>query len=155
MLAIKFKKEEEHAVIPSPMSEGAMCFDLTATKIEIRGDIAIIYFGLACEIPKGYGMTIQPRSSFTGKGWVQANSPGQIDSDYRGELQMRIQAIPNGIRYEPNDDRYYLDYPDVPYNVGDRAAQAKIVAVVPVCFEEAETLEETVRGTGGFGSTGT
>ena len=164
MVEIKFKKLVPEAVIPSKGTEHAACFDLTCTRIkyvknENGNDLpnkAILYFGLACEIPVGYKMDIQPRSSFTLKGWVMANTPGKIDCDYRGELQMRVEAIPQDISVKVSGNNVFsrLIYAPLPFKVGDRTCQAEIMPVVPVRLWEALELSETVRGEGGFGHTG-
>jgi dUTP pyrophosphatase len=143
-------------------TKGAACFDFTITRIErFGGNKAKLFFGLACEFPEGYVMTIQPRSSFCHKGWVQQNSPGQVDSDYRGELQMYIEAIPQ--QYDESaysEDGYKITgtgemlYTPLPFKVGDRCCQAKLEEVIPVEFEEVEELSDTERGAGGYGSTG-
>lgn len=161
MVTIKFKKLAEDAVIPFLATEGAACFDLTANRIEEvdRGKIKIL-FGLACEIPEDYKLCIVPRSSFCLKGWVQANSPGQVDPDYRGEIAMFLEAIPMGIKegYIKNEKVTYwghtLIYPELPYKVGERCAQAFLQEIVPTKITMVGEVTETVRGTGGFGSTG-
>lgn len=150
-IGIKIKKVREGAVTPEYKTEGAACFDLTAAHIEYVAPGKVkVYFGIACQIPKGYKIEIQPRSSGTLKGWVQLNSPGQVDSDYRGELMWFLDAIPNGI------DKSYLEqkYPHLPFAVGERCAQGIVEEVITAKFIEVEELTETQRGTGGFGSTG-
>lgn len=84
-MEIKIKKVHPKAVIPHFMSKGAACFDLTVTEVveyNSYGDSnkVLIKFGISSEIPEGYKMVILPRSSFTHKGWVMANTPGQVDS---------------------------------------------------------------------------
>lgn len=153
MLNLIFKKLTETATIPSFTRENDACFDIVVDSIEMIGENkTIIHFGLACEIPKDYKLVLVPRSSFTHKSWIQANSPGQIDSEYRGEIQMRIEAIPTGI----NGMGIYpkLSYAPIPFKVGDRSIQAFLQKVEIYKITEENELSETTRGEGGFGSSG-
>ena len=96
--------------------------------------------GLAMSIPMGYEAQIRPRSGLSIKqGLSMVNSPGTIDSDYRGEV--KILAINLG--QEP-----------IQITHGMRIAQMIIAPIIQAKFDEAETLDETIRGTSGFGSTG-
>ena len=96
--------------------------------------------GLAMSIPMGYEAQIRPRSGLAIKqGLSMVNSPGTIDSDYRGEV--KILAINLG--QEPIEITH-----------GMRIAQMIIAPVIQAEFDKAETLDETIRGTSGFGSTG-
>ena len=105
------------------------------------GERALVPTGLCVEIPEGYEMQIRPRSGLALKqGLTLVNTPGTIDSDYRGALG--IIVINHG--QEP-----------VTVTHGQRIAQAVIAPVVQASFEIAESLSDTDRGTGGFGSTGT
>ncbi|MEM9394385.1 MAG: dUTP diphosphatase [Pseudomonadota bacterium] len=100
----------------------------------------IVPTGLRVEIPEGYEMQIRPRSGLALKhGLSLPNTPGTIDSDYRGPLGVLLTVIGT----EP-----------VRIHHGERIAQAIIAPVVQADFRAAETLSETPRGTGGFGSTG-
>ena len=153
MVNLKFKKLSETAQIPRLATEGAACFDLTVDRIEETAPGKIkLFFGLASEFPDDYKLCIVPRSSFNHKDWVMQNSPGQVDSDYRGEIAMFLQAFPIGLSGAYANGFYY---PNSPYQVGDRCAQAFLQAVVPTRILEVVEVSETVRGTGGFGSTGT
>lgn len=137
------------AVIPEYKTSGAACFDLVATDIErVSAGKVKIKFGIAVEIPEGYKMCIVPRSGRCLKGWVQINTPGQVDSDYRGELMWFLDGIPIG----KNADSLY--YEPLEIGVGQRCAQAWIEKVIKAEFEVVEELSETERGEGGFGSTG-
>ena len=100
----------------------------------------ILPTGLRVEIPEGYEMQIRPRSGLALKhGLSLPNTPGTIDSDYRGPLGVLMINLGT----EP-----------VMIAHGDRIAQAVVAPVVQVCFAEVESLGETARGEGGFGSTG-
>lgn len=152
MIEIKIKKLHPDAIIPSAGSLSAACFDVVATRIErISVNKVICYLGFATEIPEGYKGVIVPRSSFSHKGWVLGNHIGQIDSDYRGEWQMRFEAIPTGIYRSTSN---ILTYGDFPYKEGDRLGQIYFEKIQPITFTVVEDLTETERNEGGFGSTG-
>lgn len=96
--------------------------------------------GLRVGIPEGFEIQVRPRSGLALKhGITLANTPGTIDSDYRGPLGIIVVNLGT----EPYTIRH-----------GDRIAQLVVAPVVQAAFSEAETLSETARGTGGFGSTG-
>lgn len=170
MQELQLQKLHPTARLPVKATEGAGCFDFFVHGIEKKADNKIIlYFGLAAAVPEGYVMTFQPRSSFTHKGWVMANSPGQIDSDYRGELQVRMETFLQYTRIINEDTRgwwdknfwkiphnkvtYHINYPEIPYKIGDRCIQAKLEKIEPVELVEVKELSKTSRE-GGFGSTG-
>lgn len=151
-MKIKFKRIHSDAVIPKFMTPGAACVDLVATHISIVGfGKVFVKLGFSTEIPEGWKICIAPRSSFTHQGWVMQNSPGQVDSDYRGEWGLKFEAIPVGINSFTGTT---MKYEDFPYKKGDRIAQAWIEPVHHMEFEEVEDLSQTKRGEGGFGSTG-
>ena len=104
------------------------------------GERALVPTGLRVAIPEGYEMQLRPRSGLAlGHGIVLPNSPGTIDSDYRGPLGvivMNLGEVPFRLRH------------------GDRIAQAVIAPVLRADFVLAEALDDTARGAGGFGSTG-
>lgn len=152
-MKIKFKKLHKLAVIPKQGSKYAACFDLVASSMEHDDNIVKVGYGLALELPEGYKAVIVPRSSFSGENWIMANTPGQIDPDYRGELMSKFEAIPIHIS-EKFQNNHMLEYACFPYKVGDRVAQLFIERIVEVEFEETEKLTGTERGQGGFGSTG-
>lgn len=100
----------------------------------------VVPTGIRVEIPIGYEMQIRPRSGLATKfGITLPNTPGTIDSDYRGPLGVAL-----------------INLGDAPYRVhhGDRIAQAVIAPVLQVCFAVVDRLSDTGRGSGGFGSTG-
>lgn len=143
MVQVKIKKLDERAIIPQYQSEGAACFDLHAIEdglVHVNGTFRT---GLAMEIPEGYVMLVFSRS---GHGFSKdirlANCVGVIDSDYRGEIKVKLT----------NDNfRPYIRTMDV--QVGDRIAQGMILPIPKVEFVEGD-LSDTKRGSGGFGSTG-
>lgn len=140
---VKVKRVRDGAKLPTYGSDGAGCFDFYAPddRFLLAGETEKIPLGVAMEVPEGHVLLIMPRSSIGLKTPLRmANSVGVIDSDYRGE----ISAL-----YE--NQRELVDFHIA---AGDRIAQGCIVPVPTVEFEEVNTLSETKRGTGGFGSTG-
>ena len=128
-------------------TEGDACFDLHAairnSVVLIRGAITIIPTGIKLALPKGYEIQIRPRSGFTVKqGVIVANSPGTIDSGYRGEVKIALLSLVSN---------------EVIIRPGDRVAQAKVSVVPTVHFVNSTNVArdfESERGEGGFGHTG-
>lgn len=127
--------------MPTKGSDQAGAFDLyMPTGGYVRGESAIIGLGFAAEVPKGYVALILPRSSTGAKFGLELNNTcGVIDSDYRGEWKAALKTK-SGIQYE--------------WYAGDRLLQFLIIPVRDVELELVESVGETARGTGGFGSTG-
>lgn len=151
-MEVKFKKLDEKAVLPSYAKEGDAGLDITATSASsiTNSDDGFYYLeygtGLAVEIPSGHYGKLVPRSSISKTGLIMANSPGTIDSGYRGEVKIRFK-VDNGLFQEFGNKM-------AKYNVGDKIAQLIILpypTVKPVFVDE---LSSTERGDGGFGSTG-
>ena len=145
-MMINIKKLHERAMIPTFATEGAACFDLYAMvedskKVSIyKHSPAIIRTGLSFEIPKGHAMMIYSRSGHGFKNDVRlSNCVGVIDSDYRGEVKVKLASDGGGFGVSH----------------GDRIAQAMIIPVPAIeGFLVSNELSETERGDGGFGSTG-
>ncbi len=130
--------------LPKAMSEDASGMDIYAAVendiVILPGDTLAIPTGFAIAVPRGYEAQVRPRSGLALKhGIVIPNSPGTIDSDYRGEVKIIIGNISKK-----------------PFTVsrGDRIAQMVICPVVSINWDECENLPETERGPGGFGHTG-
>lgn len=141
-MKLKTKRLDPRAKLPTYATEGSACFDLTAITREVVNNTALYRTGLAFEIPKGHVMLVYSRSGHGFKNDMRlANCVGVIDSDYVGEVMVKLT----------HDS--YGSYHDWPF-VGDRVAQAMLVKLPTVEIVEVETLHETTRGTGGFGSTG-
>lgn len=142
---IKVKKLNEKAVLPAYGTEFSAGADLCcchdeAVKIA-PGETRFIHTGISVEIPEGYVGLVFARSSAASKrGLAPANKVGVIDSDYRGEIMCAI--------YNQSGTEQEIE-------PGERISQLVIVPYLAVDFVEAEELSETVRGSGGFGSTGT
>lgn len=135
---------EEGAVVPSYETVGSAGADIRAflqESVIIKPlERAMIPTGLKFEIPLGYEMQIRPRSGLAAKNGVTVlNTPGTIDSDYRGEVKIIL---------------INLGSEDFVVNNGDRIAQAVIAPVTQGVFSIASELSSTSRGEGGFGSTG-
>lgn len=143
-MLVKVKKLDEKAKLPTRGSEFAAGADLYAcleSSVEIAAH-STVFIGtkLAMEIPEGYAGLIYARSGLASKkGLAPANKVGVVDSDYRGEMMVALH-----------------NHGDVPQIVedGERIAQIVITPFLKADFEEAESLSQTDRGEGGFGSTG-
>lgn len=128
--------------LPSYATDGAAGMDVVSAEDRVLnpGERAAVATGIAIAIPEGYEVQIRPRSGLALKhGITVPNTPGTIDSDYRGEV--KVILINHGLE---------------PYKVrrGDRIAQAVLSPVVRASWLEVRELDETNRGEGGFGSTG-
>lgn len=138
---VRVKRLDPHAMLPDYQSMGAACFDLHTLNAEhITPDSpAVCRTGLAFEVPEGYVMLVYSRSGHGFKAGVRlSNCVGVIDSDYRGEVMVKLTS----------------DGGSLQVNAGDRIAQAMIVPVPRVQLEWADELSDTHRGAGGMGSTG-
>lgn len=147
MKIINIKKTDENAKIPTYGSEFAAGADLYAVihneenKLEILpGETAFIDTGIVMEIPNGYVGLVYARSGLSCKqGLAPANKVGVIDSDYRGNIMVALYNQSNEIRI---------------VSEGDRIAQIIIQPVEQFGFKVKENLSDTIRGNGGFGSSG-
>lgn len=144
-MKVFIKKLDPRAQAPtygSAAAAGADLYALADTPVEIApGATVLVHTGIALEIPDGYVGLIYARSGLaTKRGLAPANKVGVIDSDYRGEIMVAL----------------YNQSP-TPQTVesGERIAQLVIAPYLTVKFEEAHELTDTIRGEGGFGSTGT
>jgi dUTP pyrophosphatase len=154
MLKLKIKKTHPDAKIPSYANVGDACFDLTAVSAIVNYKYVEYDTGLAFEIPDGYVGLIYPRSSVTNKDMMLKNCVGIIDSSFRGNVTFRYHMIKEPM----NNDSMAGDYrshihPDI-YEVGDRIGQMMLLPVPTIDFEEVDELTESIRGTGGYGSSG-
>ena len=151
---MKIKKLHTNAMVPTYAHESDACFDLVAATVDGNSHIGKTVYegaplmcgtGLAFEVPEGFAMLVFSRSGHGIKHGVRlSNCVGVIDSGYTGEVMVKLTCdVPD-----------YDDAPPYKVNVGDRIAQAMLVAVPRVTFEVVEQLGLSERGTGGFGSTG-
>ena len=143
---VKICKLSDEAVIPTYAHPGDAGMDVVATSVNITDDYIEYGTGLSFEVPEGYCMLIFPRSSNSKKDLILANSVGVLDSTYRGELKLRFKKC-----YQPVI--YGLVAKNI-YDVGDKVGQIMILPYPQVNFIEVDSLSETERGDGGFGSTG-
>jgi len=143
-ILIKFKKNDPRIILPQYESEGASGMDIRAF---LDKDITIpplcrvkIPTGLKIEIPYGYEAQVRPRSGLALKtGLTILNSPGTIDSDYRGNIEIILINLSDN---------------EVTVKDGERIAQLVIAPVKHAMITESNELSVTARGTDGFGSTG-
>ena len=143
-MKVKIKKLNENAVIPTYGTEFSAGADLYACIEEsetlMPGETKLIKTGIAIELPVGYVALIYARSGLAcKKGLAPANKVGVVDSDYRGEIKVALH-----------------NHSLITHTVskGERIAQMVVAPYIKCDFIEVESLEETVRGEGGFGSTG-
>lgn len=144
MPLIAVKKLDERAVLPTYGSEyaaGADLYALADGEIVFQpGETKFVRTGLAMEIPEGYAGLIYARSGLACKrGLAPANKVGVVDADYRGEVMVALHNHSNE---------------EQKISAGERIAQLVVAPFLKATFEETESLNETVRGAGGFGSTG-
>ncbi len=146
-MKVKFKRTHRDTPVPFKGTLGAAAVDLVAVDAKVNYPKGYIEYqtGLHVVIPDGYAGFIFPRSSISKTPHSLANSVGVIDSDYRGEI---------GIRMRFNE--YNCVEADHVYKIGDKVAQMIIMPVPEVEYYEVDDIdeEETARGSGGFGSTG-
>ena len=144
MVKILIKKTNKEVITPKYKTDGSSGVDLSAfleKKVVIKPNSSeLIPTGLQVAIPEELEIQIRSRSGLAAKESIGVlNSPGTIDSDYRGELKI--------ILFNHGKEDFII-------NNGDRIAQMVLVPIVKMEFEEVDSLPNTVRGQGGFGSTG-
>lgn len=140
---IRLKKLSDQATIPVRAHRGDAGVDLAAVEaVTLQpGQRALVATGIAIALPLGYVGLIHPRSGLAWKkGLSVVNTPGTIDADYRGEIKVCL------INHDPAQP--------IEIRPGDRIAQLLVQKVELVDFVETDSLDETGRGTGGYGSTG-
>ena len=144
MVKVLVKKLNSQVKLPSYKTEGSSGMDLIAfvdKPIEIKpNNSALIPTGLLIAIPEDLEVQIRPRSGLAAKSNISVlNTPGTIDSDYRGELKV--------ILFNHGNKQFIVKN-------NERIAQMVLTPILKVDFEEVDSLPDTVRGAGGFGSTG-
>lgn len=142
-MKVLIKKLNKNALIPEYHSIGAAGADIYAcveNDIKINpGEVVLIPTGIALEIPEGYEVQIRPRSGLASKGIILPNSPGTIDSDYRGEVKVILMNL--------SKEQFII-------HNHDRIGQMILSKFEKIEFQEVDDLNPTERGSGGFGSTG-
>ncbi len=144
MVKVLIKKLSPEVKIPSYKTSGASGMDLMAfikSAITIKPKTScLIPTGISVAFPQDYEVQIRPRSGLAAKNNISVlNTPGTIDSDYRGEIKVII--------YNHGSENFII-------NNNDRIAQMVLTPIIKMQLEETDELPETVRGMGGFGSTG-
>ena len=144
MVKILIKKTNKEVITPKYKTDGSSGVDLSAfleKKVVIKPNSSeLIPTGLQVAIPEELEIQIRPRSGLAAKESIGVlNSPGTIDSDQRGELKIIV--------FNHGNKNFII-------NNGDRIAQMVLVPILKMEFEEVDSLPDTVRGQGGFGSTG-
>ena len=144
MVKVLIKKLDKKVKLPEYKTTGSSGLDLTAfieKKIVIKpGGNALVPTGISIAIPEDTEVQIRPRSGLAAKNNISVlNTPGTIDSDYRGEIKV--------ILFNHGESDFLI-------NNKDRIAQMILTPVIKMKLEETDDLPETIRGEGGFGSTG-
>ena len=141
---VKFKKLRPDAILPAYKTEGAVGADLTILVDEqvllYVGETQMFSTGLTCEIPPGWELQVRPRSSLHKMNFLIPNSPGTIDSDYRGEIKVLLMHTDPNCAVNLQAGSY-------------RVAQLVLKKAPQMKIFEVDTLSDTARGEGGFGST--
>ena len=143
MVKLLIKKLQKNIILPEYKTDGSSGMDLMANVEQtvkiLPGEKKIISTGIMLAIPEQYEIQIRPRSGLAAKNGISVlNTPGTIDSDYRGEIKIILINLGKNIfKIKKND----------------RIAQMIVCPIIKVELEEVESLPETVRGKGGFGST--
>tara|TARA_A100001388_G_scaffold224930_1_gene175971 strand:- start:842 stop:1279 length:438 start_codon:yes stop_codon:yes gene_type:complete len=144
MIKVIIKKLDSSVQLPTYKTDGASGMDLMAyieKPISLEpGKSCLVPTGLSVAFPKEYEIQIRPRSGLAAKNNISVlNTPGTIDSDYRGEIKI--------ILFNHGSENFII-------NNNDRVAQMVLTPVMEMELEEANELPKSVRGEGGFGSTG-
>ena len=143
-MKVKFKRlpHGEGLPLPAYATEGAAAMDICSAEDTIvqEGRNKMVKTGFAVAVPKGHELQVRPRSGFAFKHSITiTNTPGTVDSDYRGEICILLHNL--------GEFSFHVAK-------GDRIAQLVLAPVVQADVEEVDELDETQRGAGGFGSTG-
>ena len=144
MVKVLFKRLNPKAQIPKYKTDGSSGLDLMALiedSIKIKSqESALIPTGISVAIPQDTEIQIRPRSGLAAKSSISVlNTPGTIDSDYRGEIKI--------ILFNHGKEDFIV-------NNNDRIAQMVLMPILKIEFKEVDELPKTIRGSGGFGSTG-
>ena len=145
MTKILIKRLSKEVSLPKYETSGSSGMDLAAyinDNIDLDpGTSAVISTGLSVAIPKGFEVQIRPRSGLAAKKNISVlNTPGTIDADYRGEIKVILINL--------SDKKFVVEN-------GLRIAQMVVCPIIQAQLEEVDELDSTIRGKGGFGSTGT
>jgi dUTP pyrophosphatase len=139
---VKFRPTKTYTKLPTKGSKGAAAFDCYIPENYPAlnpGEIRIVNLGFQVEVPIEYELQVRARSGLASKGIMVANGVGCVDSDYRGDVGVILWNASGAIQ---------------PLNQGDRICQLKLSYAPNIVWEMVDVVEETERGSGGFGSTG-
>lgn len=138
-IGVKIKLLSPKAKVPEYKSEGAAAFDFYSTENKVinPGETILVGTGIAISFPKGYALQLWDRSGLGAKGICRF--AGVIDSDYRGEIK--------AVLHNTTKETFKIEE-------GDRIIQGKIIPILQAQFEQVNELDDTIRGEGGFHSTG-
>lgn len=153
---IKIQRITPTAKIPTRAYDTDTGYDLYADRVEfnVNPPQLKVHTGIAIQPESGYYVEIYPRSSVSRKFIQLANSVGIIDESYTGEIVLNFNMLPSGVRRQPIDD-FKLDYPTTAQVlIGEKIAQMVVRKRIDADFIEVSYLDNTMRGKGGFGSTG-
>lgn len=140
-MIVKFRPTKTHTKLPTKGSAGAVGWDAYIPQDYpplVPGEVRIVNLGFQVEVPEGYELQIRSRSGLASKGIIVANGVGMIDMDFRGDVGVILMNLSGAIQ---------------PLNQGDRICQLKLSHAPDIEWMMVDTLEETERGEGGFGST--
>ena len=151
MVDIKIQRITKTAKIPTKAHDTDTGYDLYADSIKfgLHNNQIIVHTGIAVQPAPGYYVEVFPRSSVSKKYAQLANSVGIIDESYTGEIILVFNGIPE---YEASDGKFYSKHFEIV--VGEKIAQLVVRQRIDADFIEVSYLDNTVRGYGGFGSTG-
>lgn len=139
MIDVKIKATHKDFKLPVKATEGDSCYDVVAVAMTITENYVEYDLGFATEFSKEWEGVARPRSSISNYDLVLTNSPGTLDSCYRGSWKARFKQIKENGRI---------------YEIGDKVVQITFQRVPEVNFILTDDLSDTQRGSGGFGSTG-
>lgn len=165
-VVVKFKKVHPDAQLPKYAHEGDAGMDVCAVE-DVMLDVGkptLVKTGLVAEIPIGYEIQVRPRSGLALKGVTVFNAPGTIDAKYRGEIGVVLYAVKGNTTISPGASSGTIDVLEKGWQTdsqeyfqikkGDRIAQLVLAPVTTCIPVETDEVNDTDRGTGGFGSTG-
>lgn len=152
---VQFKLIHPDAEEPEKSHESDAAFDLTAVSFEKKDFTVIAHTGVSIALPPGYEAQVRARSGLAAKGIVVANSPGTIDSGYRGEIMVILGSLTGIPPFQTGEMNKCVQCGNTMLEPGDRVAQLVIQPVLDVDLEYVDEFDsETDRGDAGIGSTG-
>lgn len=155
-LTVKFKKLYDDAKEPVRANSEDAAWDVFCHSIQVgKEGFVACKIGIAVEAPKGFSFIAVPRSSLSKKGWALSNSIGIIDNPYRGEIEYRFRPTLSYVKQGFHNSSYdMLPGQEIPFEVGERIGQIKLVRDYDLKFVEVSELSDSSRGAKGFGSSG-